>query len=274
MAALTDTDFHKFKDLVYKKSGVFFSEYNKSVLESRINRSLKKHQLENPEDLYKLLTQNAGKCTDFIDSITTNLTRFFRNDAHFKVLKNTVWPWLKKKNQHKKTIKIWSAGCSTGEEPYSLIISAFERIPEFKDWQFKILASDISLKVLMKAKQGFYPQSKLGQVPSPILEKYFTKMDEGYTVNSDIKKLIKFDYHNLMNDCSFSDFDMIFCRNVIIYFDEATQKKVTDKFYRVLSDPGILFLGHSESLFFMETNFRQTKTEDNVTFYTKGTAAF
>jgi len=205
----------------------------------------------------------------FLDAVTTNLTRFFRNQGQMDAFERYIIPELvdfKKKKGLPSTIKIWSAGCSTGEEPYSLAMMLSEILP--KDFTASITASDLSLNSLMTAKTGFYQESRIDGIPEKYLTKYFTKINDGYQVIDNLKKIIKFDYHNLNFDSGLTGLDLILCRNVIIYFDEIAQEKVISKFWSSLSNHAYLIIGHSESLFGMKTQFQFQKTEW-ATFYTK-----
>jgi chemotaxis protein methyltransferase CheR len=258
---LTDADFEKFRQLIYDESGIHFSDSNRSILESRLKERLRKAQVDTVSDYYSLIKQNGEEMKILLDSVTTNLTRFWRNLAHFQTFENFVIPELVsyKRQQGEKKIKLWSAGCSTGEEPFSLAIVLKESLPP--DFGIDITASDISLKSLMIAKEGFYPDTRIGGIPEQYLAKYFEKKGKGYQVSNEIKKLIKFDYHNLKNDSGLRNLDVIFCRNVIIYFDEVAQKAVINRFWDAMSSHSYLFIGHSESLFGMNTHFEFVKTE-------------
>jgi chemotaxis protein methyltransferase CheR len=223
---------------------------------------LRTKNLSTPQEYYTLITKNPEAMKEMLDSVTTNLTRFFRNQPHFDAFTNFVIPdVIKYKESHggDKVIKVWSAGCSTGEEPYTIAMVLKEILPD--GWDFKITASDISLKCLMTAGEGFYPDNKVEGIPPEYLEKYFTKMDGGYHIKDDIKSKIKFDYHNLKNDSGARNLDVIFCRNVLIYFDEPAQLAVINRFWDALSHHAYLFIGHSESLFGMKTQFEFLKTE-------------
>ena len=158
-----------------------------------------------------------------------------------------------------KTIRIWSAGCSTGEEPYTIAILMKEICPP--DFKFQITASDISLKSLMVGQKGFYTDTKVDGVPSQYLAKYFTKVEDGYQVKKELMDTIRFDYHNLKNDSGARNLDIIFCRNVLIYFDEPAQLAVINRFYNSMGKHSYLYIGHSESLFGMNTKFEFLKTQ-------------
>jgi chemotaxis protein methyltransferase CheR len=265
---ISNSDFEKMKSLIYEKSGIHFSENNRPILESRLKERLKFANLENISDYYRLITGEEEEMKILLDSVTTNLTRFFRNTAHMQAFEYYIIPELVeyKKKKKENTIKLWSAGCSTGEEPYSLAMLFSETLPP--GFSASIVASDLSLKSLMTAKTGFYPDTRIAGVPDKYLSKYFEKTTEGFQIVDSIKKMIKFDYHNLKFDSGLKDLDIIFCRNVIIYFDETAQENVINRFYDSLGNHSYLVIGHSESLFGMKTKFKFHKT-DWATFYTK-----
>jgi chemotaxis protein methyltransferase CheR len=257
----SDTDFNQYRNLIYNESGIHFTATNRSILESRLKERLRDNKVESVKKYFEQISRDKEELKNFLDSITTKLTRFFRNQAHFDCLEKHVIPELMKikKATGNTTIKIWSAGCSTGEEPYTIAMLLSEILPS--PWKYEIVASDISLKCLMTAKEGLYNESKIVGVPDSYLKKYFDKVDGGYTVHPDIKARIRFDYHNLKNDAGLRGLDLVFCRNVIIYFDEAAQANVINHFWESMANKAFLFIGHSESLFGMETKFEFIKTE-------------
>lgn len=260
---LNDVEYEKFRKLIYDESGITFSNTNRSILDSRIKEMLRVKNLEKPEDYYALVTSNAEELKAMLDSVTTNLTRFFRNQPHFDAFINYVIPKVielrKASGSSDKIIRIWSAGCSTGEEPYTIAMILKEILPP--DFSFQITASDISLKSLMVGQKGFYADAKVEGVPADYLTKYFTKVDGGYQVKKDLMDTIRFDYHNLKNDSGLRNLDVVFCRNVLIYFDEPAQRAVVNKFYDDMAKNSFLFIGHSESLFGMNTKFEFLKTD-------------
>jgi chemotaxis protein methyltransferase CheR len=265
-AFFSDADFELYKALIYKESGITFTATNRSILESRLKEQLRIHKLDSIKLHFEKITKSKEELKSFLDSITTNLTRFFRNQAHFDALEHYVIPELMKIKHGSNTISVWSAGCSTGEEPYTIAMLMSEILPP--GWKYEILASDISLKCLMTAKEGFYPDSRIAGIPDSYLKKYFDKVDGGYKIHGDIMSRIRFDYHNLSNDSGQRNLDLVFCRNVIIYFDEAAQTAVINRFWDSMASKSFLFIGHSESLFGMKTKFEFVKTEW-ATFYRK-----
>jgi len=257
---LDDANFELYRELIYAESGITFTPTNRSILESRLKERLRERGVDSVRVYIDKIKSDKEEMKGFLDSITTNLTRFFRNQAQFDALEKHVIPELI--NNIRKvpgTIRIWSAGCSTGEEPYTLSMLLSEVLP--KSWNYEIMASDISLKCLMTAKEGFYSESKIVGIPDNYLAKYFTKVDGGFKIRSDIQSKIKFDYHNLKNDSGLRNFDVVFCRNVIIYFDEVAQTAVMGRFWDAMASKSFLFIGHSESLFGMNTKFEFVKTE-------------
>ena len=258
---LSEDEFARYSKLIYDESGIYFSDSNRTILESRLKERLRKQDIETISDYYALINNDKDELKAFLDSVTTNLTRFFRNTAHFQTLEYYVLPHLIEYKQAKNNslLRIWSAGCSTGEEPYSIAMVAKNLLPP--NMRVEIIASDLSLRALMTAKEGFYPESRLKGVPEIYLKKYFSRKGDGYVVSEDIRNLVKFDYHNLKFPSGQQNLDIVFCRNVIIYFDEAAQKAVIEKFWDAMGNHSFLFIGHSESLFGMNTNFEFVKTD-------------
>jgi chemotaxis protein methyltransferase CheR len=258
---LSDADFELFRNLIYNASGIHFSSTNRSILESRLKERLREKKLENVRLYHSLLVGDKEELKYLLDSVTTNLTRFFRNTAHFDTMEHFVIPELikMKKESGNRSIKIWSAGCSTGEEPYTIAMQLKEILPA--GYTAEITASDISLKSLMVGREGFYPDTRMVGVTDLYLKKYFERKESGYRIKDDIKKSIKFDYHNLKLDSGLRNLDIVFCRNVLIYFDEAAQKEAVERFWDAMAPRSFLFIGHSESLFGMNTRFEFVKTD-------------
>jgi chemotaxis protein methyltransferase CheR len=258
---LSETDFERYRNLIYDESGIHFSSSNRTILESRLKERLRKQNISTVGEYYTILTKDRAEMKALLDAVTTNLTRFFRNTAHFQTFEYYALPDLIKWKQQKgdRSVKLWSAGCSTGEEPYSLAMAMKELLPT--GFKIDITASDLSLKSLMTAKEGFYSDIKMNGVIDRYLKRYFEKKSGGYQVIEEIRNLIKFDYHNLKFESGLKNLDIVFCRNVIIYFDEAAQEAVINKFYDAMSNHAFLFIGHSESLFGMNTKFEFLKTD-------------
>lgn len=258
---LNDADFERFRKTIYDESGITFSATNRPILDSRIKEILREKKLDSVDDYYKLITSDHEEMKRMLDAVTTNLTRFFRNQPHFDALEKYVIPHVleEKKKTGDKTVCVWSAGCSTGEEPYTIAMLLKRILPVGYD--FQVTASDISLKSLMVGQSGFYADNKVDGIPPDYLSQYFTKSAGGYQVNKEIMSKVKFDYHNLKNDSGMRNLDVIFCRNVMIYFDEPAQLVVLNRFWNSMASHSYLFIGHSESLFGMDTKFEFLKTD-------------
>ena len=265
---LSDANFELYRDLIYKESGITFTPTNRSILESRLKERLREKNVDSVVTYLDTIRKDKEELKGFLDSITTNLTRFFRNQAQFDALEKHVVPEIINIRKVPGVIRVWSAGCSTGEEPYTIAMLLSEILPSA--WSYEILASDLSLKCLMTAKEGFYANTRIDGIPENYLAKYFTKVDGGYKINPYIHAKIKFDYHNLKNDSQQRNLDIVFCRNVIIYFDEVAQKGVINRFWESMASKSFLFIGHSESLFGIDTKFEFLKTEW-ATLYKKNT---
>jgi chemotaxis protein methyltransferase CheR len=257
----SDADFEVYRKFIYDQSGINFTSTNRSILESRLRERLREKGIDSVKTYFQKITVDREEAKGFLDSVTTNLTRFFRNQAQFDALEHFVVPEVMKlkAGTGNTTIKIWSAGCSTGEEPYTIAMLLADKLPA--PWKFDITASDLSLKCLMTAKEGFYADSRMAGIPPNYITRFFDKVDGGYKIHQDLQSRIRFDYHNLNNESGFRNMDIIFCRNVIIYFDEKTQTEVINRFYNAMANKGFLFIGHSESLFGMDTKFQFVKTQ-------------
>ena len=258
---LSDADFERFRTLIYNESGIHFSDSNRTILESRLKERLKSAKLDTVRAYYDFVLRDQEELKVLLDAVTTNLTRFWRNQAHWDTFVNYVVPDLGayKRKRGESRVRMWSAGCSTGEEPYTIAMVLTEILPP--GFQVEVVASDISLKSVLTGKEGFYPDSRIAGVPDNYLRKYFERTTNGYKVVDSIRKLIKFDYHNLKNDSGLRGLDVVFCRNVLIYFDEPAQKAVVDRFWDSMGTHSFLFIGHSESLFGMDTKFKFLKTD-------------
>jgi chemotaxis protein methyltransferase CheR len=258
---LTEAEFEQFRNLIYNESGIHFSASNRAILESRLRERLRATPSDTIADYYRRIRSDGEELKVLLDAVTTNLTRFFRNTAHFETFENYVIPTLveKRRTSMSTPIKVWSAGCSTGEEPYSVAMVLKEKLPP--GMRAEVVGSDISLKSLMIGREGFYPKPRVQGVPDVYLKKYFEPKGDGYQVTQEIRSMIRFDYHNLKHDSGLRNLDIVFCRNVLIYFDAPAQKAAVDLFWQSMSSGSFLFIGHSESLFGMDTQFEFVRTD-------------
>ncbi len=257
---LTDVDFNRFRRAVCDASGMCLSYADKPMIESRLRERIGATRSSDTDAYYAFMLRNETEFGSFLDSVSNNLTRFFRNAGHFKAFEYHAIPEIIKMKEERglHTIRIWSAGCSSGEEPYSIAMVCKEIVPSEID--VEIVATDLSWKSLNRAKEGSYPDSISKDVPDRYLKKYFSHAAGGYRIRENIRKLIKYDYHNLKKDPGLRRQDIIFCRNVMTYFDQASQKTLVDKLRDSMDTDGYLFVGDSESLFGIDTTFEFVKT--------------
>ncbi len=260
----TEEDFQWVKKRIHDHVGINLNDSKREMVYSRLARRIRKLGYQSFSQYRDLLQRDNNELIEFVNAITTNVTSFFRENHHFEAMANEILPDLMHKNQTTKTIKIWSSGCSTGEEPYSIAMTVMENVPT--DWKVKILATDLDTKVLEKGRQGIYSINNVMGIPKSRLKKWFWRgkgsNQDKAKVNPVLQKIIEFRQLNLMEEWDIRDtFDIIFCRNVVIYFTKDTQRKLFERYANQLADGGYLFLGHSESLHGVSDRFgfiRQT----------------
>jgi len=247
---LTQDMFDKFRALIYAKTGIHMREGKQILIANRLRKRLSSLGLASYEEYYKVLVagQPAEEMTSFIDAVSTNETYFFRENAHFSALSSRILPELFRSHGR---VKIWSAGCSTGEEVYTLRLLADEAAKAAGAPEPQIIGTDISTTVIARARQGVYRDRAVRLVPRPLLDHAFVALPDGaFQVNDQTRARVEFRVHNLFTDPPpFEESDIIFCRNVMIYFDKPTQLKLVDEIFAdALNPEGYLFIGHSESL--------------------------
>jgi chemotaxis protein methyltransferase CheR len=258
---LTDEEFHFICNFVYQQSGIVIAEHKREMVYRRLMRIIRERKLNSFSDYCQLLkTQPAKETTYFINAITTNLTSFFREKHHFEFLKTIEIPRLIEQNHVAKRVRIWSSACSTGEEAYSIAIMLAEHLlPKVSHWDVKLLATDIDSHVLARAKEGIYPHQKMAESIEKHYQKYFQKSvahPDKVKISAIIRRLITFKQLNLLHQWPMKGpFDVIFCRNVLIYFDKKTQADIIERFYHLLKPSGVLILGHSENLGHLSSKF-------------------
>ena len=252
-------DFDFLRKLSNQHSGILVPDDKFDMFYSRLSRRIRLLGLTNFKQYCQYLSDNHDlEFTDFINAVTTNLTSFFRENHHFEFLRDTVIPGLLKKNQHSKTIKVWSAGCSTGEEPYTLAMTLMEHVPA--GWDIKILATDLDTDVLAKAASGVYAEDRVDGLSEQLIKKWFQKGKDGQQkkvrIKNELRQLISFKQLNLMGEWPMKGpFDFMFCRNVLIYFDKDTKEMLARRYGELLASKSYLFIGHSESLHQLSTDF-------------------
>lgn len=256
---ITKTEYDQIRTLLYDESGISLGESKQSLVVSRLSKRLRDLDLDSFEAYYEFVTSDTSgaEFTRMLDLLSTNKTDFFREPKHFEFLRDQILPSL----EREKRIRIWSSACSTGEEPYTIAITLREGVKNPAQWNFGILASDISTRVLAHAAEGLYAQERISTVPDEVAHRHFLKGKGNKAglvkVKPHLSDMITFRHLNLMSE-KFpikSPLDLIFCRNVMIYFDRPTQERLIGKFFRYLKPGGHLFIGHSESLQWLKHDF-------------------
>jgi chemotaxis protein methyltransferase CheR len=259
---LRDRDFHKIARLVRDRTGIVINERKRAFVLSRLGRRLRVLGLKDFATYCRLLEDPAEGDAEramLVNAVTTNHTSFFREPHHFEYLAATVLPEIVAGDtQRNRRLRIWSAGCSTGEEPYSLAMILCEHRQKFTDWDCRILATDLDTNVLALAGRGLYDTERALSIPEAFRRRYVTSADDGrIAIREPLRSLITFKPLNLLGDWPMSGpFDVVFCRNVAIYFDKNTQRALLDRFGGILRPDGWLFVGHSESLLNLTDRFR------------------
>lgn len=252
----SDADFVLFQNFISQEMGIYFSHDRKLHLQMALDERLAQGGCASYREYYHLIQSHPRSQEEvrrLIELITVGETSFFRNGPHFTVLMNTVLPEImERKKKNHKTIRVWSAGCSRGSEPYSIAIALKETVPSPQDWDISIFATDINHHVLDLAQKAVYTWHDLSHMPAEYITRYFEQTGHKYQLADQIKKCVKFSHHNLAKSQfhipELQNLDIIFCRNVTIYFDLQTTKRIVEQFYDCLSDGGYLFIGHAETL--------------------------
>ena len=286
--ALTEAELKLLQTLIYQECGMYFDERRAHFLHDRLQRRLRATGLDSFYAYYRLLTspQGKGELNALLENLTVNETSFFRNKPQLDLFqKNTLEELLHRKQARRDfSLKIWSAGCSTGQEPYTAAMQVADALAYYylrnplpfempspkplipPPWKVEILASDINYSVLRAAQEAMYPEHQMEPVEYTYRLRYFDKVGDRYAVKKSLKELVHFDFHNLKTEFLPARNDVIFCRNVMIYFDSAEQTRLIDKFWRCLNPEGYLFVGHAESLFGLSDKFKMIHVNNGTAY--------
>lgn len=249
---LTRKDLAAIADMIYADAGIFLNESKASLVYSRLSKRLRKVGLTSFKDYCNLVSSEKGaeERREMLSQLTTNFTKFYREQHHFDHLSNEVLPQLIKTAKSGGRVRIWSSACSLGHEPYSIAMTVLSQFPDAKQYDFRILASDIDPKVVKSASEGIYTSDAIGPVPADQRRQYFKEIGHHkFQVLQEVKDLISFRELNLIGNWPFKGkFDVIFCRNVVIYFDDDTQARIWQRYADVIMRQGTLYIGHSERL--------------------------
>jgi len=262
---LTERDYRNFSALIYEKSGINLHQGKRELLKARLAKVLRQSDFTSVKEYYDFLMKDAtGEAfIPLLDVISTNLTAFFREPKHFEFLSEVVVNELFGGSGQRRTgeVRVWCAGCSSGEEAYSIAMTLLEALPESRHNDIRILATDISTRMLLTAERGIYEAARVEKIPWPTRRQFFQKGVNRwagcYRIKSVVRNKVHFERLNFIEPFLFNRlFDVIFCRNVMIYFDKKTQENLVNRFYDVISTSGYLFIGHSESLTGVQHRFR------------------
>lgn len=264
---LTNSDYERISRIVYEHCGINLHEGKKELVKARLSKRLREGNYKSFGEYYRhvITPEGTDELVCMIDSLSTNVTHFFREDSHFQTLRQLIpdLPNTASLSGRSGKLRVWSAGCSTGEEPYSLAMTISEVINSLT-MDVKIIATDISTRVLRTATEGIFHKDKVKNVPDSLLRKYFQKgsgqYEDYYRVKKTVREMVQFSRFNLMDSPPPTyRFDIIFCRNVMIYFDKMTQGTLVNRFGDCLDQGGYLFVGHSESLTGLKHNLKYIK---------------
>jgi chemotaxis protein methyltransferase CheR len=268
---LPDDVFRQLRDQIYKRTGMFFADSSKYLLQKRLSPRAKELNFDSFQKYFYFLQYDPRAETEFdqiYDLVTTNETYFFREPAQLAAFIDEIVPELLLRKSVRK-IRIWSAGCSTGEEPYSIAMLLAEA-GYYDQASFEIFASDINQAVLAKARKGSYRESAFRSTAPELRERYFARENEtSWRIRDEIRNRVQFGRLNLYDEARVSllgHLDIVFCRNVIIYFDDSSKRVVVKNFYNRLIDGGYLLLGHSESLISLSTQFKLRHLKNDMVY--------
>lgn len=244
-----EKEFSYLKTLIKKKIGFNCEDYKQPHLKRRLAVRLRVTNSRTYKEYAEILQREENEAQKLKDTLTVNVTEFFRNPEIYEVLSKKCLPTLLKAKGENKTLRIWSAGCSNGDEPYSIAIALREYLGILiKKYNISITGTDIDEDSLEKARNGTYPEKSLEKLSKERISRYFTKVDNGYQVNDDIRSLVNFKRHDMISGAPMSGFDFVFCRNVTIYFDKPLQEKLYLNFYNALNNNGFFVMGKTETL--------------------------
>lgn len=251
-------DYEYFKKEVFSLTKIDLNAYKEKQMKRRIDTLIAKHKVVGYDKFVAKLRDDKAVFEDFVNYLTINVSEFYRNPEQWTVMDKQIIPELISK--FGKNLKVWSAACSTGDEPYSLVMALSRHIPLN---QINIIATDIDKQVIEKAKAGLYSEKSIAAVPDDLKKKFFTKIGPSYKISDDVKSRVKFQQHNLLKDTYPDKCDLIVCRNVLIYFTEEAKDEIFRKFNTSLKDGGILFIGSTEQIM----NYKEINYDRKSSFF-------
>lgn len=269
--SLSESEFRLFADLIQKECGFSFSIEKRAFLESRLRRRMDDLGVKSASEYYGLIRNSVTRSQELpalLDVLMVCETSFFRNPPQFDLFRDCILPEViaRKEKTGSKMLRLWSAGCATGQEPYSIVMSLFEAVPNVESWAIRVFASDLSFTALERAQKGIYRLDQLKGISSDLRNRYFREEGDCYVVRDELKRRVVFDYHNLKHDNGLRGLDVVFCRNVMIYFNADEQRSLIERFVSCLMPGGFLFLGHAESLQSLSNRFRMVHRNKGIAY--------
>jgi chemotaxis protein methyltransferase CheR len=275
VSLLSDSEFRLFTELIYEECGISMGAEKRAFLESRLRRRMDELGIKSGYEYYCLVKHSSDRSREMpvlLDILMICETSFFRNHPQFELLRDIVLPEIvsKKEKAGSHLIRVWSAGCSTGQEPYSAVIAMLESLPHAESWSVRVFASDLSFTALERAQCGLYRTDQIKGLQQHHVSKYFRQENGNYVITDPVKRRVIFDYHNLKHDNGLRGLDLIFCRNVMIYFDADEQRRLVARFANCLVPGGFLFLGHAESLQGLSSRFAMVHRNKGIAYRFEG----
>ncbi len=267
-------DFMVIRDFIHEKSGIFFAENKKYLLENRLSKRMTTLSIRSFRDYFYQVKYDTSlkEFNMLMNLVTTNETSFYRNPPQLLCFQEEVLPQIieTKRKAGKKRLRIWSAGCSTGEEPYTIGMIILDVLGEGHGWNVEIIANDISENVLQAARKAFYNEMSLRTTPAEIVKRYFNKQEQKYVVVDSVRRMVNFSHLNLSDRrrmALMSEMDFIFCRNVMIYFSDEIKRQIVRGFYNALLPGGYMFIGHAESLHGISKAFKLDYFKNGLVYH-------
>lgn len=269
--SISEEDFHKFREYFYRKTGIQFEVSKRYFVDKRLLDRMEATNNATFRSYFTMLRfQASGEELQVLTNLmTVNETYFFREEYQFKCLVDSILPHLVERKRDRTTLRIWVIPSSSGEEPYSIAIYLLERWADIHNFDVEIIASDIDTTILAQARRGLYSDRSIGQLPLPLLQKYFRRSRDGYQISDDLRGAVEFTRVNLSEPADtrpYRNFDVVFCRNLLIYFDDLSRKTAAETFYDALKPGGFICLGHSESMSRISSLYKVVKFPEAIVY--------
>ncbi len=268
---LSDDDFFKFREFFYRKTGILFEDSKRYFVDKRLLERIAATGNDSFRSYFIMLRFQASgeELQALVNAMTVNETYFFREDYQFDCLTRSMLTDIITHRDHNEPIRIWSVPSSSGEEAYTIAMYLLEAWPYLSEWDVEIISSDIDTDIINKAKQGLYSARSVQHVPADLLQKHFRRKGDFYQINDALREVVEFTRVNVMDPAdmrSYRNFDVIFCRNLLIYFDDLSRKQAAEAFYDALRPGGFICLGHSESMSRISSLFRVRKFPEAIVY--------